>query len=297
MLLIAFGLMVTSVSLAAAGAAWWSAATARALAEQGDAANRALADRLDRVIAAAEDHKSSDWANFQVRLVQERPDGPPAEGFTVELYDTLVAEGGNLKRVSGPTGIVDLGPVRLGRQLFSVTAPWQDRCRVELDLRPLGTHLVETIVCPAAPPPEGEVTVTVDWPVDLQVASIGLICLTDSKHHLECRGWQIGGEGLSGWFVVMGDGAHLRFEKCRQLTYNDAGRALVRGVEPAEATICRGAIHNCTVREVWIEDRKAVSIWAPDVSWTKTSGTPTQRRTASSLCPTATAPSRRKCCI
>lgn len=80
MLLFAFGFLMTGASLAAAAAAWWSAAASRAIAEQSQAANRALAERLDRVVAAAQEQKSPDWVDFQVRLVQERPDGPPARG-------------------------------------------------------------------------------------------------------------------------------------------------------------------------------------------------------------------------
>ncbi|MBI3863664.1 MAG: hypothetical protein HY290_17380 [Planctomycetia bacterium] len=189
------GIVMTAACVASAVSVWRTSSE-RGLPAHADA-NEAMIDRLDRLIAAVEanarppesDSKPSDWVNLQFRLVQRRPEGPPAEGFKVEFPEIRVAPGVPFIKVSGPTGLVDLGLVHASRHSFRVTSPWNQICEFEFDIRPGSGSQTEVVVCPTEPPPQAEVTISVDWPEDLRVANVGLIGKIHSPT-LELHGWK-----------------------------------------------------------------------------------------------------------
>ncbi|MBI3860307.1 MAG: hypothetical protein HY290_00265 [Planctomycetia bacterium] len=185
---LALGLLMTAACLASAVSVW--KLTSRDAVPARTDVDAALNARLDRLITTIEAaQKTSDWVNLQIRLVLEQPDGPPAEGFAVEFPEIIVSPGGSLKLVSGPTGVVDLGLVRAGRHSFSVTSPWNTVCGVEFDVRPGSPSQTEVVICPAASPPAGDVTIDVDWPDDLRSANFGLVVTVDSQSQ-KMHGWE-----------------------------------------------------------------------------------------------------------
>ncbi|MBI3866582.1 MAG: hypothetical protein HY290_32270 [Planctomycetia bacterium] len=191
---------------------------------------------------------ASDYVNLQLRLVQDRPDGPPAEGFTVEFPKFLVAPGVPLKLVSGPTGIADLGPVRADRHSLTVTSPWNTKCEIEFDVRAGLTTQTESLVCPAAPPSGGKFTIDVDWPDDLKAADVGLICSVFAAD-LELHGgtWTDESPEARVNVLVRSDGEIM---KCERMGVSDASDDFVDArLSPLEeAPYGRGPTQVCSVK-------------------------------------------------
>ena len=207
-----FGLLMTTACLASGMLAWMSAsesAASRQLADQ------VVAERLDRLVAAIGSSQKtadvgstpSEWVNLQVRLVKDQLGVVPAEGFIVVLPQILVSPGVPLKKVSGPTGIVDLGLVRVARYSLGIIAPWNEFCNVEFDVRAGATSQTEIVTCPAAPPAQGEVSVKVDWPEDLRLAGVGLVCTVSSEPTQELNGCEwYDNDAISHTVFLAGDG-------------------------------------------------------------------------------------------
>lgn len=264
------GLVMTAACVASASSAWTIAR--RDAGRRRDDFDTAMIERLDRLIAVsaatstphantagANSPAPAEFVNLQVRLVQERPDGPPAEGFTVEFQDVLASPGVPLKVVAGPTGVVDLGLVRAGRHSFDVKSPWKSRVHSEFDVRIGPTMQTELVLCEAGPPVEGDVTIQVDWPEDLRSEKAGLICRVDSSYP-EFGDWTwYGGEG----WVMLRDvlvRPNGEMDLYSELSYSVSEDSSTRGVNaqlgpPTERVSCIGAVQECTVIAVAIVEK------------------------------------------
>jgi hypothetical protein len=146
------------------------------LAQQGREANLALVEKLDRLMATAEAHKSLDWIDVRLRLVRGDENGPPAEGF--EIHASTASKSGEPEMNFRSTAAAEtqLGLFSPGTYNVRVTSPWGET----LLLRPLSVRAgdsprVVTVVCPTEPPVEGDIRLRIDWPDDLKKHPVGIV--------------------------------------------------------------------------------------------------------------------------
>ena len=137
----------------------------------------AMLEALRELRAEAVASKSLDWNPLKARLVLDAPDGPPAAGYTVQLfqgaesaYDNL-----NMKDISDPDGLVDFGLVRPGQCQLTVTTPWNESLVQHIAIRPGESNSTE-IVCPSTALGKGDVEIQIAWPEDLQDQNLWVIC-------------------------------------------------------------------------------------------------------------------------
>jgi len=155
-----------------------SAAATRALVDQGQETNQALLKALDRLVPRPEPAKPpeseeiEETGEIRFKLVKGVPGGPPAAGYEIN-FDRGVAG------LSNELGELVVDKVRAGMHTVSVTTPWGETAKAWRDgaLCQFNKRksITDEIVCPAAPLPEFDVTLDVQWPADLRGEHLGLL--------------------------------------------------------------------------------------------------------------------------
>ncbi len=186
--------------------------------EQSRATNAALLDKLSGLalspVGTGEPVKSMEWNSVRFRLVKDATGGRPAAGFTVSLNGYLLdtAKEIELRRLTGPDGIADLGLVRPGQHPLSVSTPWNEaRSTATLTVLP-GQSIMDEIVCPGAERELTTASLSVEWPEELRAKHFWIVA------HLSQTGREITGERWSGpsklrdhLVIVDGEGVAVPF--------------------------------------------------------------------------------------
>jgi hypothetical protein len=197
-LLIASCLAVVAACFAMVGVVWSQSTREAARAAEADrrlaelltqtqATNREMLKQLQAVSKPAESPKSRDWIPVKLKLVIEKPDGPPAAGFEAWLGQ---GNGGSNKegaihRLADPDGLIDFGVVQPGDWEYrlestgSSTQYW--KLSGNLNALP-GASVSKQIICPKVLPELASVRIKIDWPPDLADKDLCAVAL------FECHG-------------------------------------------------------------------------------------------------------------
>jgi hypothetical protein len=201
-ILIAACLLMVVACCSMAGVVWSqstrSAAQAaeanRRLAEllgQTQVTNQEMLKQLQAMAKPAPPAKSQEWVPVSFKLTVEKPDGPPAVGYEVDLErsgGSLFQ--GSIHRSSDAVGIVDFGVVQPGNWDYRVKAgPWE--ATGGLNVIP-GSPTAQSIVCPKVPPSRVSIRVRVDLPAGLAGKDLKVIALLRKKDvaHLPPLSWK-----------------------------------------------------------------------------------------------------------
>jgi hypothetical protein len=148
-------------------------------------------DQLQAILKAAQSQQSPYWVPVSFKLVQEKPDGPPAPGCAVVLGKGLhgasaeVLRSGALdvgdkliRRQSDPDGLVDFGAVRPGDWDFAISMSCNDqhswKCEGTINVLP-GTKVSKTIICPKTSLDRAAAELRVQWPTVLTDKNPGVL--------------------------------------------------------------------------------------------------------------------------
>jgi len=119
---------------------------------------------------------SLNWTEFKVKVVRESAEGPAVKGATVSLQGVLYGSEGSisLTETTNSEGLVNFGPIQVGRSTVSVALPSGFLSSNTIYVRP-SQEMTEVIVAPVPPKP-AEVQVLVEWPTSIKSDDVWMIC-------------------------------------------------------------------------------------------------------------------------
>ena len=156
----------------------------RRLAElltQTQATNQEMLKQLQAMTKPATPSKSQDWIPVSLKLTLEKPDGPPAVGYEVELAHGSGAPllQGPMRRSADAEGVVDFGVIQPGDWAYAMSSgPWE--ATGNLNVLP-GSPVALSIVCPRPSTARIPTRVRVNWPASLAGKGIKAIALFRHK--------------------------------------------------------------------------------------------------------------------
>lgn len=190
--------IVTLTSFASTGLTWYlidgTQQVNQALLQQSSEANAALLSdsrktneeilRQLAALAASSNTptRSMEWNHLKVRLSAGEAGGAPAAGVVVKIKGHILdtAKETTLSRTTGADGIADFGQVRPGNHKLIIETPWGESNShrsvhgPSVVVMPGEAKLVEAVI--PAPLEQAEISVSVDWPADLQSRGLWIVC-------------------------------------------------------------------------------------------------------------------------
>lgn len=194
--------LIAAACIAASAFAWVAV-------REGREVNDAILAKLEEWRQASAPAASMDWSSVELRLVQGRQGGPPAEGYTASLQGNLYGNPEGLaspvlEEAAGTNGEIDFGPVRPGSHTLLVRTPWGENSMRQIVVRP-GRPFFDEVVCPADPPSDAHIEFKLEWPGELEDQRLWVLCqFIPMGREITGQEWR-SERGQHRWVLLMAD--------------------------------------------------------------------------------------------
>ncbi len=147
--------------------------------------NRQMMEQLTALVnREPEGPNLMEWVPLSVQLKQQNEKQSPAAGFKIKLYGHAIStsEETMLQEQPDKAGLAKFGLVRPGTYTIALAAPWGQKLRKEIVVKPGAAH-TEIVNCPAGLPQPEQLKPVVKWPKELKDQDVALI----AKVSLSCE--------------------------------------------------------------------------------------------------------------